>query len=373
MSVWLFLGSLWLIVWGYSSIWKKTISGKLDISFQAADDLLIAGDIVTLTTVIQNPSWLPMPLVEVWLQLPEGMEADYGDRWKPAVMYSTYLLPKQRVSFQQNLKCCARGYHRLGDVEIKLGDGLGLSTVYEETETQLALLVRPRPLEDTQFQILCEELIGETSVIRWYQEDASRLQGIRSYQSGDPFRYLHWAATARTGNFMVKQFETTSESQIYVVPNAQFFETHRAGGSKLTLEYQYQIAATLLCLAQDQQYSYGLYTNAAWQGIGTLTRQADRGSNHLEMLLTLLGGLTHQAVCSFAELLLQIRETVSQSSTLVLLTPYWNAELDDAVSLLLRNRHRVLIVTTTADVELWKGLDPSVSVVMLDEEELSRA
>ncbi|KEO83538.1 hypothetical protein EL26_08975 [Tumebacillus flagellatus] len=318
---------------------------------------------------------MPMPLVELHIPLPEGLAADFGVKhgglWRTELVYRTYLLPRQRVTFQQDVLCAERGLHRITKTEIKLGDGLGLSTLFEELETPLSLLVRPRPVTEDGLLLRCEELIGETAVQRWYQEDASRLQGVRSYQAGDPYRFIHWAASARSNQLMVKQFETTSETTLYVIPNAQFFDAHWAGGVKSVSEFQYRVAATLLWMASERQFSCGLCTNAAWQGAGWLLQAADRGPGHLDLLLGLLGGLTRQAQCSYAELLRFFRERVSQASTLLLITPYWSDELEDVLRLLLGDRHRVLILTTTEDAAVWQGIDPAVSVVVLNQEEAS--
>lgn len=369
MSIWVWLCGLWLACWGYSTLWKKVVSGKLRVSFTTSEDTLVAGDVWMLTTVIENHSWMPIPLVELWKQLPEGLVADHGERWRSELVYSSFLLPRQRVSLQQAICCKERGMYRLSKAEIKLGDGLGLSTLYEEVDSTLTLLVRPRPLEDPALHIRCEDLLGETAVLRWYQEDASRLQGVRAYQSGDPYRHLHWAATARSNQLMVKQFETTSETQLYVIPNAQFFDTYWSGGVKRVFEYQLRLAATLLHLAHHQHLLFGLCTNAGWQGSGALVRYADRGSSHLDLLLDLLGGLTQQAVCPYAELLLAFRGQVVQPSVVVLLTPYWNEPLQEVVRGLLEDGHRVILATTMNDPSLWERLDRRLSLYLFEMEE----
>ena len=66
--------------------------------------------------------------------------------------------------------------------------------------------------------------------------------GSRDYQRGDPLRHIHWRNTARRGEFMVKEFEDTSQGTVAVA-----FESARewGEGKETTLEYSIRITASV--------------------------------------------------------------------------------------------------------------------------------
>jgi hypothetical protein len=74
----------------------------------------------------------------------------------------------------------------------------------------------------------------------------SEFYGSREYQHGDPLRRIHWRNTARRGQFVVKEFEETSQGSVLVA-----FECSREWGSgrETTLEYSVRIAASLARLS----------------------------------------------------------------------------------------------------------------------------
>jgi uncharacterized protein (DUF58 family) len=87
-------------------------------------------------------------------------------------------------------------------------------------------------------------------------EDASRQAGIRSYQSGDPLSRLHWKATARHGQPMVRQFEQVRSSGLWVHLDLNQFPGGTLG--KYYLEHATALAASLLIEADRRGLACGL-------------------------------------------------------------------------------------------------------------------
>lgn len=370
MNIILWMLGLLGVVWGYSQLWTKWIAGKVGMTLQADHpEPLTVGDEVDVWMIVENHSWLAIPRIELSQPLPEGLRVIDGDEWKTEMTYRTYLLPRQRVKRLLRLYCVSRGVHRFQRAHVTFHDGTGLNIMRETWDAGFDVLVRPTLLDTVALPVRLLELMEEQSVTRWYQEDPSRLMGIRSYMPGDPYQHIHWIATARTGELMVKQFETTSETTLYVVMNVQFFEPYWHGSRKAIVDYQCRLAATLFEQASRYGYAYGLQSNASGSiGGGQLTISPGRTPDHLQTILTTLGELWHPAVCSFLDLLTGLRGRLHKGASIIVLTAYWNKEAAPLLEQLRTEGHEVTIVALNG-IEHQIGLQsPSISVIPIDVE-----
>lgn len=356
------------LIYGYSVFWNRETAGKVGLTVRAEDQHLADGDIAVLWFTLENTSWLPIPWLELTQRLPEGMQAHVLGEWREQIVFRTFLLPRQRVQRRYEVRC-SRGLHKFDKADVQYGDGIGLRAIADQLEARETVLVRPALLEEAGLKLFLTELVGEKAVVRWYQEDTSRLQGVRGYQMGDPYRHIHWAATARTGGLMVKQFETTSETEFYVLINQQFFDPYWQGTKRAVVEHQCKLAATLLQEADRQGYLTGLYSNAGWSGIGGLQVPVGRAQDHFEMMLESLGGLLARSTGPFADLIQGLRGRLGDRSTLVLMTAYWSPEIAVGVEQLRSEGHHILLIAYGDVAERLHGLSPSVRVLPVELEE----
>jgi uncharacterized protein (DUF58 family) len=142
----------------------------------------------------------------------------------------------QAVTTRYQFRPMKRGRFRWSGLTVVGTDALGLvpmSKRYDLKPAELTVLPRPIPVH--------LELVSATG---WGAAEAdfgrSRgagidPRGIRLYTSGDPLRYIHWRSSAKTGQLMVKEFETGSYSALaFVVQNSQGSEV--GTGAHTTLE-----------------------------------------------------------------------------------------------------------------------------------------
>jgi uncharacterized protein (DUF58 family) len=140
------------------------------------------------------------------------------------------------VTTRYQFRPMKRGRFRWSGLTVVGTDALGLvpmSKRYDLKPAELTVLPRPIPVH--------LELVSATG---WGAAEAdfgrSRgagidPRGIRPYTSGDPLRYIHWRSSAKTGQLLVKEFETGSYSALaFVVQNSQGSEV--GTGAHTTLE-----------------------------------------------------------------------------------------------------------------------------------------
>lgn len=102
-------------------------------------------------------------------------------------------------------------------VELRAGAPLGLVPWRKRQRVQLAhaIDVGPMPI-DTEVQLRRGRVsgAGDTTTQGFAEDD---VRGARDYVPGDPLRLIHWHATARAGELMVKELEAPARAGIAVI------------------------------------------------------------------------------------------------------------------------------------------------------------
>jgi uncharacterized protein (DUF58 family) len=115
-----------------------------------------------------------------------------------------------------------RGEHIYSAVRLKTGDFFGVFEKDAVIECKDQLLVYPsfvdvqyRPLENRYDQ-------GMTSSNVKIQKDTKMATGVRSYQPGDRFSWIHWKSFARTNELMTKEFEERQSHDVLIVLDREY-------------------------------------------------------------------------------------------------------------------------------------------------------
>ncbi len=115
------------------------------------------------------------------------------------------------------LTALRRGRQQLGPVQLTISDPLGLFVNHVQLPEVSEVLVLPRPVALAQWSW---EGGGRgrllASALRGKRGEGTDWHGVRPYVPGDSLRRIHWRATARHGDWHVKEFETSQLAPIVV-------------------------------------------------------------------------------------------------------------------------------------------------------------
>ena len=189
---------------------------------------VVCGDPIDVVLTIRNRDPLPVPWLrlaeslppELELRLPDGSElpqqreTSIGGRAELRNGWS--LAPYRRVTRHVHLVSGHRGAYRFDEVHLAAGDLLGRTIAEEDRSMPASLIVRPRLVATTALDAR-HDWQGERATRSGRVEDPSRFAGVRSYAAGDPVRRLHWRATARLGQPVVKRFDPARERDVVIV------------------------------------------------------------------------------------------------------------------------------------------------------------
>ncbi|WP_234031279.1 DUF58 domain-containing protein [Mycetocola zhujimingii] len=108
-----------------------------------------------------------------------------------------------------------RGVIPVGPVRVVRTDPLGLVRREKQWEERVELFVHPRTIPVPSLSTgFVRDLEGNPT--RELTATDVSFHAIREYMPGDERRSIHWRSTAKTGQFMVRQFEETRRSHLMV-------------------------------------------------------------------------------------------------------------------------------------------------------------
>ncbi len=165
--------------------------------------------------------------------------------------------PGSEATYRYELPTSRRGRIAVGPLTLERRDPLGLARNSKATGEVATLWVHPKrhPTKTVVAGRPRHHHIGRTA------DDSLRgsadLRDVRPYVVGDEVRHLHWKATARTGQLMVRDYADPDQPRLTVL-----LDTRREPLSPATFEEATEVAASILFAASTSGHRCRLVTTA---------------------------------------------------------------------------------------------------------------
>ncbi|MEY4423616.1 MAG: hypothetical protein RLZZ258_719 [Actinomycetota bacterium] len=179
---------------------------KSEVTFERPIGDIVAGESASGQVSITNKSSR--------IDLPSRMDVPMGDGIVDLSI--PMMLPGQTFATELPIPTERRGVLQVGPFTNVRTDPVGLFRRELELLESETLYVYPQTafVPSTKVGIL-RDLEGNPTT-KPVDSDLS-FQTIREYVPGDSQRHIHWKSTAKTGEFMVRQFEESSRSQMALI------------------------------------------------------------------------------------------------------------------------------------------------------------
>ena len=170
--------------------------------------------------------------------LPEGLASDQSARGYTVVNRNNPMSISYRVTAQR------RGRYTIGPVTMRMTDVFGLTQLTRRAGGQISLIATP-PLVQVpalnQHANLAGSLVSQRgSLLERQSTDVIP----RPFHSGDSKRRIHWRATAKVGEPMVRQEEHEARAETLLILDRRAFQ-HSAPAFELAVSVCASIAAQL--------------------------------------------------------------------------------------------------------------------------------
>jgi len=181
-------------------------------------DVVAAGEHSTTTLEVRNLSVFP------------SLEAHWKDHLPSTVVgHARGSLPalgsgrsrSAKVGFTYEVRGGRRGEHLVGPLSISLPDPFGLIERQRGYGEPSVLTVLPKTVELLPISLNAHGIDGPTHLAHRHVGAGVDDVIAREYMPGDPMRHLHWKATARRAELMVRQEEQLNNPKATIVLNAE--------------------------------------------------------------------------------------------------------------------------------------------------------
>jgi uncharacterized protein (DUF58 family) len=198
----------------------------------------------------------------------------------------------------------ARGRYPIGPLSLDVCDPFALSRLRLEFDERDELLVTPE-IEDLTSSPRSPfgSNVG-TSRAKNLLRTGEEFYTMRAYQTGDDLRRLHWPSTARTGELMIRQDESSRRSSSLV-----FVDTREGA---LGPAHGPAFERAISCAA-----SVGMLLSTAGFSLRLATAESPPAAATTDAFLDLLTSVSHSPIRSIASTLTRLRAGSSADTTLV--------------------------------------------------------
>lgn len=252
---------------------------------------------------------------------------------------NNFLIPvlKNTTYIEHKLVCEVRGEHQLGPISLESGFPLGINTLKITLEnTYDKILIYPQYFKIKNIPLsanLKNPHQGDYPIEKVSGID--EFIGVREYRYGDPIRHIHWVSSAKTGEFIVKEFNDINESSISIALDLHK-DKNFGKGQHTTLEYAIKITTSLAMYALEHNITLNIYA----QGKKTVNLQNLKTKENTGLVLESLARVKSDGTQNYEHLVNTLAHS-SSNSTLVLFQN--NESLDSIVSQLEEKGYSVFL------------------------------
>lgn len=194
--------------------------------------------------------------------------------------------------FQFRTSILKRGVYRLKGVQLGSSFPFGITTWWRSipiAKEAMPITVYPRiiPLAGNFMQHLngIVALIGLNTASAVIRHNSTFYRGVREFKSGDSWRHMHWATTARKGALFVKEYEQEVQP---------IFDLHLNLQARWRSKEQFELAVCTIASLCNFGFQNGMIPNLVLtpsldsSAVGAQLSDVPPGASGLEQLLEIL-------------------------------------------------------------------------------------
>jgi uncharacterized protein (DUF58 family) len=376
-AMYVLLGAL-LLSHVFTRLWTSGIEARRF----GADEALEIGGSIEVKVAVRNTGHLAIP----WLLLEDSLprkaltEPPHHIKAEGARLAVARLAAGETKVLTYRVQFLMRGYYQLGPLLVETGDVFGLHRHFRVMTEPGFAQVPPRIVALEGYNLSSRRPIGEIRLAHRLFEDPTRVSGVRPYQHGDPLNRIHWRATARTGQWQSREYESSCVAGATFVLDfhARGFAGPAAAGSAELAAVAVASLANAVCLMGQQMGFVSNGRDAAdrireegWRA-DFLTRhdararaaalpentrlrpvllKAAKGEDQLAKILAILARLEHTDGLDFAAMIREAAHHISRDTTVVAILGTVTPEIAVALGDVARRGLLVTAIVVSMEME----------------------
>lgn len=230
------------VLWIYSMERNLWIERKIHLAWATV------GESVPEEVKLINHGWLPALWVEI---------TDESSSIETPLRIVSDVAHRSSRNRHLNHLFKRRGLYTLGPTRLRCGDPFGIYTLTMNDQHASTILVTPPVLTLSRLKIPTGGVSGDERHRGGYIERNISDVGLRNYVPGDSLKHIHWRASAHFDNLIVRQLETATTRDWWIVVDLDN-SVQAGGGENSTLELCIVLAASLALRGLKEHRKVGL-------------------------------------------------------------------------------------------------------------------
>ncbi|HWL25164.1 MAG TPA: DUF58 domain-containing protein [Ureibacillus sp.] len=171
------------------------------------------GDNAYITISFQNKSWFPLFFLTV-----REMELDkqFIEKSNGKMSNIFFVGWKRNFEWTYEIRNLNRGQFTFQGLEFTITDLFGWTTKVKRVHDLQSFIVYPRVTTLKYQQIQMQYDQGGIASVVPIVKDTSMVTGVRDYQAGDRFSWIHWKSFAKNETLRTKEFEDRTTQHIFL-------------------------------------------------------------------------------------------------------------------------------------------------------------
>lgn len=336
-----------ILIFVVSYLWSRLAADNLVVERSSPEGQYQVGDAFDEHFVIQNRSWIPVPLLEL---------TDFSNLpgYNPGRVFSLKGHRSRRWTSRGQFK--QRGLFTFGPIELRYGDPFGLFPRVLRVPGSRSVVVYPVVRPVGALNALAPSSTGDEQLRGRVLDIPPNATTIREYVPTDSMKRIHWASSARLGRLMSRSFETRESGDAWIVLDLQA-GIHVGVDPESTLEVAMSLAASITDAALRRGSAIGLVTNDSRLS----AIEAARGDDQRKKMFEYFTLAQADGGVSLATLLTSQRQQWRHRGGLIVITPSPDGHWIDALLDLGVRGHRSLVVYL--DAKGFGGEQPTLTAV----------
>ncbi len=295
---------------------------------------MMAGEEVKIRYEFENPLSLTFPILEFENNIAYRLT---GKREKKEIFH---MEKKDYYEGATIVSCRRRGYYQAGEVKLYIRDIFNIFSLHKTIVTPLSFKVYPKITPLKSFKIQASQYMGELIVKDPLFQDYSSLSDLRTYQEGDPIKKIHWKASAKSDDLIVKNYEERGDNEVVLVIDSN--KESYAGDKEYWIEDKLvETCATIVDYCLKQNINVTLYQQQHDNIIET------KGNNPglLKKFMDDITAFHPNGSFTLQQNIKKITSYIKSGVTLFVLTPQLNKQIGaQAIDMRMRNISPVYII-----------------------------
>lgn len=265
----------------------KLSGRKVSYSISFSTELAYEGDDIYIIETLENKKLLPVMWLRAeittskWLDF-AGPKSDITHESR-FVTSNFFVWGNQKITRKWFVKCLKRGIYKIDSAMLVWGDLFGLRESAAPVDAFAKLTVYPTPGENRFIANKSQVIMGDILTKRWINDDPFIFSGVRKYDISDPMNRIHWKATAKAGELMVRKNDYTTYPSFLIVLNVQSSDMdYKITIDREEVEKLIKTAAALIDYAVKINAKFGLVSNGFNQ-ITPIDEDYDRIKDNSEL------------------------------------------------------------------------------------------